>query len=57
MALNITVCSYGEQMAVGYVADRDVIDDLETLIPLTEQALAELERVLCLTTEEPRSAT
>ena len=57
MALNITVCSYGEQMAVGYVADRDVIDDLETLIPLTEQALAELERVLGLTTEEPRSAT
>ena len=46
MALNVTVCSYGEQMAIGYVADRDVVGDIETLIPLTERALAELERAL-----------
>ncbi|MEZ5132633.1 MAG: wax ester/triacylglycerol synthase family O-acyltransferase [Mycobacterium sp.] len=57
MALNITVCSYAEQMGVGYVADREVVGDIETLIPLTDRALAELERALGLTTDEPGSAT
>ena len=37
---------YAEQMGVGYVADREVVGDIETLIPLTDRALAELERVL-----------
>ena len=43
MALNVTVCSYADQISVGYVADRDVVPDVETLIPLTAQALSELE--------------
>jgi len=43
MALNVTMCSYGERIGVGYVADRDVVADVSELIPLTEQALSELE--------------
>ena len=43
MALNVTVCSYADAISIGYVADRDVIPDIETLIPLTAQALSELE--------------
>ena len=43
MALNVTVCSYGEGIGVGYVADRDVVADIDDLVPLTEEALAELE--------------
>ena len=43
MALNVTVCSYADEISVGYVGDRDVIPDIETLIPLTGQALSELE--------------
>jgi hypothetical protein len=43
MALNATMCSYGDRLGVGYVADRDVVADIGALIPLTEQALSELE--------------
>ena len=43
MALNVTMCSYAERIGVGYVADRDVMADVGELIPLTEQALSELE--------------
>ncbi len=43
MALNVTVCSYADRIGVGYVADRDVVADIDELIPLTEIALAELE--------------
>lgn len=43
MALNVTVCSYADRIGVGYVADRDVMPDIETLIPFTEAALASLE--------------
>lgn len=43
MALNVTMCSYAERIGVGYVADRDVVTDIGALIPLTEQALCELE--------------
>lgn len=43
MALNVTLCSYADQIGVGYVADRDVLADIDDLIPLTEVALAELE--------------
>lgn len=50
MALNVTVCSYGEQMGVGYVADRDAVGDVEGLVPPTERALTELERAVGLTT-------
>jgi WS/DGAT/MGAT family acyltransferase len=43
MALNVTVCSYADKIGVGYVADRDVVAEIDDLIPLTEKALAELE--------------
>ena len=42
-ALNVTVCSYADRIGVGYVADRDVVADIDDLIPLTEKALADLE--------------
>ena len=48
MALNVTVCSYADRIGIGYVADRDVMPDIETLIPLTDRALADLERALGL---------
>lgn len=48
MALNVTVCSYADRISIGYVADRDVMPDIETLIPLTDRALTDLERALGL---------
>ncbi len=48
MALNVTVCSYADQVSIGYVADRDVMADVETLVPFTERSLADLERALGL---------
>ncbi|OBH17561.1 wax ester/triacylglycerol synthase family O-acyltransferase [Mycobacterium sp. E3247] len=44
--LNITTCSYADRVGFGYAAGRDVVPDIETLIPLTEQSLAELEDAL-----------
>ncbi len=41
--LNITTCSYADRVGFGYAAGRDVVPDIETLIPLTEHSLAELE--------------
>lgn len=43
IGLNATVCSYADRISVGYVADRDLTPDLETLIPFTERALDDLE--------------
>jgi WS/DGAT/MGAT family acyltransferase len=48
MALNVTVCSYADRISIGYVADRDVMPDIATLIPLTDRALTDLERALGL---------
>jgi len=42
-ALNVTTCSYADRIGFGYVAGGDVITDIDTLIPLTEQSLSELE--------------
>ena len=42
-ALNVTTCSYADRVGFGYAAGRDVVPDIETLIPLTEVCLAELE--------------
>lgn len=47
-ALNVTTCSYADRIGFGYVAGRDVLPDIETLIPLTEQSLSELEAALGL---------
>lgn len=41
--LNITTCRYADRVGFGYAAGRDVVPDIETLIPLTEQSLTELE--------------
>ena len=43
MALNVTMCSYADQISVGYVADREVVPDIATLIPLTARALSDVE--------------
>ena len=43
MGLNVTVCGYADRIEVGYVADADMMPDIADLVPLTEQALAELE--------------
>ncbi|BBX67053.1 wax ester/triacylglycerol synthase family O-acyltransferase [Mycolicibacterium psychrotolerans] len=51
-ALNVTMCSYADRVTFGYVSGRRVIPDVGSLIPLTEQALAELETALGTTAEE-----
>lgn len=43
MGLNVTVCTYAGRVGVGYVTDYDVMPRVAELIPLTEQALVELE--------------
>ncbi|WP_068183107.1 wax ester/triacylglycerol synthase family O-acyltransferase [Mycobacterium sp. UM_CSW] len=43
MALNVTTCSYADRIGFGYAAGADVVPDIEELIPLTEECLAELE--------------
>lgn len=43
LALNVTTCSYADRVGFGYVAGRDVVSDIDALIPLTEQCLVELE--------------
>jgi len=40
--LNATICSYADTVSFGYVAGRSLVPDVDTLIPLTETALAEL---------------
>ena len=47
-ALNVTTCSYADRIGFGYAAGRDVIRDMDTLIPLTEVCLAELESALAV---------
>lgn len=46
MGLNVTVCSYAGRLQVGYVTDADVMEDVGALVPLTQQALTDLETVL-----------
>ena len=47
-ALNVTTCSYVDRIGFGYVAGRDLVPDIDTLIPLTEQSLTELEAAVGL---------
>lgn len=44
--LNATICSYADTVSFGYVAGRTLVPDVDTLIPLTETALAELEAAI-----------
>ncbi|OBI63015.1 wax ester/triacylglycerol synthase family O-acyltransferase [Mycobacterium sp. E796] len=46
MALNVTTCSYADRIGFGYVAGADAVPDIDTLIPLTEECLTELEYVM-----------
>ncbi len=41
--LNVTTCSYADRIGFGYVAGRDVVPHIDTLIHLTERSLTELE--------------
>ena len=45
-ALNVTTCSYADRVGFGYAAGADAVPDIDTLIPLTEQCLSELEAVV-----------
>ena len=38
----MTTCSYADHISVGYVAGREMMPDIEKLIPLTEQCFVEL---------------
>ncbi len=43
MGLNATVCGYTDQVGIGYVSGAEVMPRIAELVPLTEQALSELE--------------
>ena len=47
-ALNVTTCSYADRIGFGYAAGADTVPDIDSLIPLTEQCLAELETAVGL---------
>ena len=47
--LNVTTCSYADHISVGYVAGREMMPDIEKLIPLTEQCFVELEAAVGVT--------
>lgn len=43
LGLNITVYSHGDKVSFGCVAGREMLPQVEPLIPLAERVLAELE--------------
>ena len=43
LTLTVTVCSYADRISFGYLAGRDVMPDIEAVVPLTDRCLAELE--------------
>lgn len=48
LGLNATMFSYAGRVSIGYVAGRNLVPDIQTLIALTETALAELEMAVGL---------
>lgn len=48
LGLNATMFSYAGQVSIGYVAGRNLVPDVHTLIALTETALVELETAVGL---------
>lgn len=48
MALNVTVCTYVDQVCFGYIAGREAMPDVDTLVAHTEAALTDLETALGL---------
>jgi hypothetical protein len=47
VGLNITVMSYRDHIDFGIVADREMVDDVWSLMDGAERALEELETVIC----------
>jgi hypothetical protein len=47
----VTVCSYADLFAVGYVTDANMMPRVAELIPLTDQALADLEAAVGIETD------
>ncbi|MHA7664388.1 wax ester/triacylglycerol synthase family O-acyltransferase [Mycolicibacterium sp. HS_4_1] len=45
-ALNVTTCSYADRVMFGYISGRRVMPDIESVVPLTEYVLTELEAAL-----------
>lgn len=45
-ALNVTTCSYADRVMFGYISGRRVMPDIESVVPLTEHVLTELEAAL-----------
>ena len=43
MGLNVTMCSYADRVGFGYVTGREMMPDIETVMPLTESCLTKLE--------------
>ncbi len=39
----MTTCSYADRIGFGYAAGAELVPDIDTLIPLTEECLTELE--------------
>jgi diacylglycerol O-acyltransferase / wax synthase len=55
-ALNVTTCSYADRIGFGYAAGAEAVPDIDTLIPLTEQCLSELEAAVGVhNTPRPRT--
>lgn len=46
MGFNVTVCTYVDRVGVGYVTEAILMRNIAELVPLTEQAFAELEVAL-----------
>ncbi|CAM5703044.1 wax ester/triacylglycerol synthase family O-acyltransferase [Mycolicibacterium aubagnense] len=42
----MTTCSYADRVMFGYISGRRVMPDIESVVPLTEHVLTELEAAL-----------
>jgi diacylglycerol O-acyltransferase / wax synthase len=49
LGLNVTVCSYSGRFDIGYVAGRELMPDIATMIELTDRSLSELESAIRVT--------
>ncbi len=47
-ALNVTTCSYADRVSFGYVAGDNVMPDFDSVVMLTERALADIEAAVGL---------
>lgn len=48
MGLNVTVCNYADRSGITFVTDADLMPRIAELVPLTDQALADLEAAVGL---------